>query len=57
MSYTNLFSEDHYVDLCQVPVVYAFGAIAYTDWYLMSNYQRGQFILMTGTMVGQAPLT
>ena len=51
MSYTHLFTEVHHVTLCQVPVVYAFGAIAYTGWYLMSNYQRGQFILMTGTMV------
>jgi len=56
MSYTNLFSEDHYVDLCQVPVVYAFGAIAYTDWYLMSNYQRGQFILLTGVMVATSTI-
>ena len=52
MSYTELFSEVNYVDLCVVPQVKAFGAIAYTDWYLMSNYQRGQFILLTGTMVG-----
>jgi len=50
MSYTQKFEEVHYVDLCVVPQVKAFGAIAYTDWYLMSNYQRGQFILMTGTM-------
>ena len=50
MSYTQKFEEVHFVDLAVVPQVKAFGAIAYTDWYLMSNYQRGQFILMTGTM-------
>jgi hypothetical protein len=56
MSYTNLFSEDHYVDLCVVPQVKAFGAVAYTDWYLMSNYQRGQFVLLTGTMVATSTI-
>ena len=50
MSYTQKFEEVHYVDLAVVPQTKAFGAIAYTDWYLMSNYQRGQWILMTGTM-------
>ena len=56
MTYTEKFSEVHYADLCQVPVVYAFGAQVFTSWYLMSNYQRGQFILMTGTMVATSTI-
>ena len=56
MSYTELFTEVNYVDLCVVPQVKAFGAIAYTSWYLMSEFQRGQFILLTGTMVATSTI-
>ena len=56
MSYTEKFSEVNQVNLCVVPQVKAFGAIAYTDWYLMSEYQRGQFILLTGAMAATSTI-